>query len=177
MKRPLLWIPLFALLVLTGVLGMTLLHGGDPDAVASPLTGEVAPALDVATLDGVGPRLTTATLKGKPHLLNFFASWCGPCAEENSILMGIARSHQIDILGVAMKDNADPLHDYLRRHGNPYDVVALDEAGRTAIDWGVSGVPETFAIDANGMIVARHVGQLDDDGVVRLMKSLQQPAK
>ncbi len=171
------WVPLVLLLCLGTVLGLALLGGADPSAVASPLTGKPAPALDIPLLDQNGARLTGQAMKGKPHLLNFFASWCGPCAAENALLLDLAGRHEIEIDGVAMKDNAEPLRAYLEKRGNPYDRVGLDENGRTAIDWGVSGVPETFAIDASGTIVGRHIGELNEDDEARLLKALQVAGK
>ena len=120
MKRFNIWLPALALAGLVTILGFTMGQGGNPSAVASPLTGKAAPPLDVPTLGGEGPRLTIDSFKGKPHLLNFFASWCGPCAAENQLLVTISEKHVIEIDGVAMKDDPDALKLYLTKRGNPY---------------------------------------------------------
>jgi cytochrome c biogenesis protein CcmG/thiol:disulfide interchange protein DsbE len=177
MTRKAFWIPLIAMLLLAGSLAAALMHGGNPDSVvATPLIGEAAPPLDVPVLDTTG-KLTLEALKGKPHLVNFFASWCGPCAGENPILMNLAKKHDVEIIGIAMKDNAQALEHYLQQRGNPYDTVALDDNGHTAMDWGVSGIPETFAIDANGMILDRYMGGLTRGDANRLVQILIQSHK
>ena len=98
MKRWIAWVPLCLAIVLVGILGTVLAKGADPSAIASPLQGAQAPALNVPLLTG-GGRLTNADLGGKPGLINFFASWCGPCAEENTLLMEMAKHHDVRILG------------------------------------------------------------------------------
>ena len=161
MKKSLVWIPLIVLVLLAGILGKVLANGHDPEEIASPLIGDSALALNVPAFGEDGKRVTMEDLRGKRQLVNFFASWCGPCAAENKLLLDMAHDYHIRIVGIAMKDNAGALQEYLDKHGSPYAKIGLDETGHTAIDWGVSGVPETFVIDGKGTIIERHIGQLD----------------
>jgi cytochrome c biogenesis protein CcmG/thiol:disulfide interchange protein DsbE len=152
MKRYLVWMPLVILVTLAAVLGKVLASGHNPNAIATPL---------MAAFGEDNKFITNADLKGKPLLVNFFASWCGPCAAENKLLLEMAKDHNIRIIGIAMKDSPDTLQAYLDKRGNPYARIGFDEFGSTSIDWGVSGVPETFVLDSEGKIIERHVGQLD----------------
>jgi cytochrome c biogenesis protein CcmG/thiol:disulfide interchange protein DsbE len=163
MKRCINWLPALGLALLLGVLGQVLASGVNPSAIASPLTGQPAPALDVPLYSSSTDHLSNADLVGQPALLNFFASWCGPCAAENTLLMEMAKRHDVRIYGIALKDDPDQLKAYLEKRGNPYVRIGFDENGRTAMDWGVSGVPETFVIGADGKVIERHTGELSYD--------------
>ncbi|MBL6750474.1 MAG: DsbE family thiol:disulfide interchange protein [Nevskia sp.] len=132
----------------------------DPRLVPSPLVSKPAPAFDLPTLDGTPPRMRTADLRGAPVLVNFFASWCAGCQDEHPYLMELARSGRVRLVGVDYKDAADDVHAWLGRHGNPYASVLADADGRTGIDWGVYGVPETFVLDAAGTIVYKQIGPM-----------------
>ncbi len=173
MKRFFVWMPLAIFVGLTGLLGEVLASGRDPSTIATPLMGETAPDLDIAAFNQPGRHVTGDDLRGKPQLVNFFASWCGPCAAENKLLMQMAEDQHIRIVGIAMKDDADALQGYLDKRGNPYALIGLDESGHTAIDWGVSGVPETFLVDGKGTILERHVGQLDGEEGRHLIERLK----
>ncbi|MGI4941929.1 MAG: DsbE family thiol:disulfide interchange protein [Janthinobacterium lividum] len=147
----------------------------DPHGVPNPLVGHVVPAFDLP-----GQRLPGQTLPdgaaaagfssaalaamGRPVLVNFFASWCIPCVQESPLLMQLSRTG-LPIWGVDYKDKAENATDFLSHNGNPYSRVARDAAGRTAIDWGVYGVPESYLIDAQGVVRWRWAGPLDPDTV------------
>jgi cytochrome c biogenesis protein CcmG/thiol:disulfide interchange protein DsbE len=175
-KSLLIWLPLAAVLILAVVLIRAVTGGGNPAEIADQLAGQPAPALDVAMFaqEGghEGQRLTNADIAGKPALVNFFASWCGPCAEENTVLIDMAKQHDVRIYGIAMKDDADALKAYLDKRGNPYNRVGLDDTGQTSIAWGVSGVPETFVLDAKGQVVERHAGALEPGDVQHILDLL-----
>lgn len=145
-----------ALLVLLGV-GLRL----DPTEVPSPLIGKAAPVFDLPTLEDEG-RLTSDYLIGRPTLVNYFASWCTPCLAEHPLFMRLAREGQVRLLGVSYKDTPEDTTRWLARHGNPYAAVARDAVGAAAIDWGVYGVPETYLLDAQGVIVHKHVGPVTE---------------
>ena len=125
--------------------------------------------LDVSLYAGGAGHMTNADLGGKPSLVNFFASWCGPCAAENAVLMEMANHHDVRIYGIALKDDPDQLKAYLEKRGNPYISIGFDDTGRTAMDWGVAGVPETFVISAEGKVIERHVGQLTYDEMKEIL--------
>ena len=129
----------------------------DPSKIPSPLVGKPAPAFDLATPDGA--RLTLADLHGQPVLVNFWASWCLPCLQEHPLMMELARSG-VKIVGLNYKDEPEAGAQWLARHGNPFTVVARDADGRVGLDWGVYGVPETFVVDAQGVIRHKQVGPM-----------------
>ena len=131
-------------------------HGKfDPRAVPSALVGKAVPAFDLPGLR------STELATGRPSLLNFFASWCVPCIAEAAVLLRLQRSG-VEIFGIAYKDKPAATQGFLARNGNPYRVVAPD-AGSVAIDFGLYGVPETYAIDGSGVIRARWAGELTAD--------------
>ena len=129
----------------------------DPTKIPSPLVGKPAPAFDLATPDGA--RLRLADLHGQPVLVNFWASWCLPCLQEHPLMMELARSG-VKIVGLNYKDEPQAAEQWLARHGNPFTVVARDADGRVGLDWGVYGVPETFVVDAQGVIRHKQVGPM-----------------
>lgn len=143
MKR---FLPLLIFLALCALLARPLLTGKDPSVLPSALVGRAAPALPGGSLPA-----------GNTVIVNFFASWCVPCAAEQKVLESLKGS--ADIYGVAYKDKPPAVKDWLTEHGNPYKRVDFDGDGRTAIEWGVYGVPETFVID-RGRVVYRHAGPL-----------------
>lgn len=99
---------------------------------------------------------------GKPWVLNVFASWCQACLVEHPVFLKLARLNQIELVGMAYKDADQDTLNWLARHGNPYNKVLVDSSGRAGIEFGVYGVPETFVLDANGVVVYKHVGPIDD---------------
>jgi cytochrome c biogenesis protein CcmG/thiol:disulfide interchange protein DsbE len=172
MRTLLMWLPFFGLLVFTAVLVQRTTHISL--AVVTPINDKPMPALALPMLAD-GQMLTGQALAGKPALVNFFASWCGPCATENPILMDLAKQQQIAIVGIALKDKPDALHGYLDNRGNPYSLIGMDNAGKTAIEWGVSGVPETFAINAAGIVKGHHSGAITREDAAALVKIALEP--
>lgn len=132
----------------------------DPRGVPSMILNKHVPPF---TLPG-DPGFASTDLRGQPILVNFFASWCLPCVEEEPMLMDLKRRGVV-LYGIAYKDKPAATAAYLARHGNPYTRVAHDEPGRVAIDWGVTGVPETYLIDPDGIVRWRGVGPLTPDSV------------
>lgn len=126
--------------------------------VDQPIVGRPAPPFDLETLDG--GRLSLADLRGSPVVLNFWASWCIPCREEAPLLTAAAEGYGtrgLRVVGVVYQDSADSARDFMGRYGQTYPGL-LDPDGRTAIDYGVFGIPETFFIDASGIVRARQIG-------------------
>ena len=112
-------------------------------------------------LEGMPQALTQ--WRGKVVVLNFWATWCAPCWEEHPVLNETARAHpEVQFLGVVFQDEEAKIQDFLRRRGAAYPTV-IDEGGRTAIAYGVGGVPETFILDANGTIVVKHDGPVSQE--------------
>jgi len=141
--------------------------GTDPGRLPSALVGEPAPIFALPALAGllrdgnpVGG-VSNADLEAPGGtLLNVFASWCLPCREEHPILMQLAADPKVNLVGLNQKDEAANARRFLGTLGNPYRKVGVDAAGRVSVDFGVYGVPETFAINAQGRIVGKHVGAL-----------------
>ena len=145
----------------------------DPKEVPSQLIGRKAPefaalpALDPApSLDKPGFGSADLFAAGRPILVNFFASWCVPCIVEAPSLMALSREG-VPIWGIAYKDKPEATRAFLDRHGNPYARVAVDQPGRVAIDWGVSGVPESYLLGKDGTVRWRVAGPLTPEIIDR----------
>ena len=160
---------LFAALAL---IFLTQLESGvDPEAIPSALVGKPAPAFDLAPLDGMGiPGLKRVDLDGKVTVVNIFASWCVPCRQEHPILTALAKNPRIRVVGINYKDQPGNARTFLADLGNPYAAIGVDERGRTAIDWGVYGVPETFLVGPDGVIRYKFIGPLTAETVERALK-------
>ncbi len=137
----------------------------DPRGVPSPIVGRKVPDFTLPS-QAPGQGFSSAELaSGKPTLVNFFASWCVPCVEEHASLMVLAQQEKMPIWAIAYKDTPARVTRFIQEHGNPYARIASDEPGRVAIDWGVSGVPETFLVDGQGIVRWHWAGPLDPDTV------------
>jgi cytochrome c biogenesis protein CcmG/thiol:disulfide interchange protein DsbE len=147
----------------------------DPRQLPSVLIDKPAPDFQLPAL-GAKPGLATPDLTGKVTLVNFFASWCAPCRIEHPLLMRLAK--EVPLVGVAYKDKPEDSKRFLEQLGDPYAKIGVDRDGRTAIDFGVYGVPETYVVDREGKIRYRHVGPLTPevwrDTIAPLMARLSQ---
>ncbi len=156
-------VPAAAFAALAAVLAVYLVQidsgARDPGRLPSALIGRPAPPLDLPPIDGPGEGLRSDRLGGAVALVNVFASWCPPCRAEHPMLMRLAREG-VAIYGVNYKDRPEDARAFLAELGNPYRAVGADRTGRTAIDWGVYGYPETFVIDRAGLVRYRHVGPI-----------------
>ena len=137
------------------------LYRGDASIIPSALIGRSAPAFDLPALEGAGvPGLATDNIKGEVSLVNVWASWCAPCRAEHPVLMRMAEEGSVPIYGLAYKDKPENALGFLMDLGNPFARIGMDESGRAGIDWGIYGVPETFVVDAEGIIRYKHIGPL-----------------
>ena len=158
---------IFAALAALFLFQLTL--GEDPHTIPSALIGKKAPETDLPPVAGLTdngtpvPGVATADLMGKVSVVNVFASWCVPCRQEHPLLEDLAKVEGIQLLGINYKDKPENARRFLGSLGNPYQRVGADTAGRTAIEWGVYGVPETFVIDGDGMIRYKFIGPLSSE--------------
>ncbi len=169
------FVPLIVVTALVMLFLGMMLSDRNPSEIDSVLIGRPAPEFSLPSLaEGAAP-LTTAALKtGEPVLVNFFASWCVPCRAEHENLMILAGKHRVPVIGIAYKNEADKARGFLTELGNPFSKTGLDLDGRVGIDWGVSGVPETFLIDGDGVIRYRHWGPIVGDSLeARLLPQLE----
>ncbi|MBO9748062.1 DsbE family thiol:disulfide interchange protein [Xanthomonas phaseoli pv. dieffenbachiae] len=160
-------LPLLGFVLLAALFGVGILRTmqHNPREVPSPLLGKPAPAFSLPRLDLPAQRVSREQLLGKPYVLNVFGSWCAECVHEHPVLMAQASRLGVPLIGYNYKDVPADATAWLARLGNPYAVVIADEAGQTAIDFGVYGAPETFLIDAQGMIRYKHIGVLTPDTI------------
>ena len=150
----------------------------DPREVPSPLIGKPAPAFSLTELNKPDQRLTNVDMRGQVWLLNVWASWCVSCREEHPLLVALAKSNVVPVIGLAYKDNPADGIKWLASNGDPYRTSIVDRDGRVGIDFGVYGVPETFVIDKVGIIRYKQIGPLTADAldgtILPLVRKLQQ---
>lgn len=161
------WLALAGLVVVLVVLGDRLgaLRGTEAGhAAQSPLVGSAAPALAGGTVDGGHYRLR----KGRLTVVNIWASWCGPCRSEMPAVARFAREHPgVRVVTIDTRDGIDPARRFLARMGASGLVAVHDPHGRLAVSWGATGVPETFVVDAHGVVRAHHAGPVDAGWLVQ----------
>jgi len=143
----------------------------DKDALPSAREGQSAPSVVVSDLPGKVSFSDSDLRKGGVKLVNYWASWCAPCRAEHPNLETLA-GEGIPIYGVNYKDDAPKALKFLDDLGDPYVAIGADDSGRMALDWGVYGVPETYVIDAQGVIVARFAGPI----TARVLQDTIRPA-
>ena len=160
MSRWLSLIPLFLLLALAVYFAFGL--NTDSRTVQSVLIDKPLPAFELPRYGAEGKTFGATDLKGRVSLLNIFASWCITCRVEHPLLVKLTREKSVAIYGLAWKDKPGELKAWLDELGNPYLAIADDAKGRTAIDLGVTGAPETYVIDKQGRIRFKQVGAIDD---------------
>jgi cytochrome c biogenesis protein CcmG/thiol:disulfide interchange protein DsbE len=142
------------------------LYAGDPSRIPSALIGRPVPNFALEPLPGLTqagqsvPGFSDADLKGRLTIVNIWASWCGPCRQEHPSLVELAKNPAVRVVGINYKDNPENARRFLGAFGNPFAAVGVDPGGRAAIDWGVTGVPETFVVGPDGTIRHKHIGPL-----------------
>lgn len=151
-------IPLLLFVVLVVFLAIGL--NRDPHEVPSPLINKAAPAFEVPQLRDSNKTFSPASMKGQVWILNVWASWCVACREEHPVLVELAKSQVVPVIGLDYKDKREDALAMLAKQGNPYLLSAFDANGRVGIDYGVYGVPETYVVDKAGIIRFKHIGPL-----------------
>lgn len=145
-------LPLIIFAALTILFATQLLKPRVEGYIESPLIGKALPNIGV-------------TVPGEPFIVNFFASWCTPCVIEHPHLMKI-KADGTPIIGIAFKDTPEAIQAFLKKHGNPYSAIVYDDGSGASIALGITGVPESYAINRNQIIRMRHQGPLEDPSVI-----------
>jgi len=158
MKR---WLPLVLFVVLVGFFAKGLFL--NPREVPSPFIGRTAPAFTLPLVGDANASFSPADMKGRVWMLNIWAPWCVSCRQEHPILMQLAQSGRIPIVGLNWKDKAREAEALLARTGSPYVAVPEDLDGKVGIDYGVTGTPETYLIDQAGIVRLKHIGPISPD--------------
>ena len=171
MSRWLALLPLVALVALGGLFYFYALKR-DPQVQPQALVGKMAPDLTLPTLaEGQPIRLREAAAEG-PMVVNFFASWCAPCEIEHPVLMSL-KGDKVRVVGIAYKDAPPNTQALLTRLGDPYAQALVDRDGRAGVEFGVTGVPESYVIAKGGKVLSKHTGpltQADADGLAKLVR-------
>ena len=162
MLRRLLPLAIFIVLAALLAVGIYMNAGRDMSALPSPLIGKAAPAFALPTLESPARIVRNADLRGAPYLLNVWGSWCVNCREEHPLVTRLADRKLVRVVGFNYKDEPEDAKRWLAQFGNPYSLIIADTDGRNAIDWGIYGAPETYLVDAAGIVRWKHVGPLTD---------------
>ncbi len=175
MRRLVYLLPVLVFAVIAAYFAWALKPGYDPRQLPSPLVDRPVPGFSLVGL--AGQDLSESALHGQVTLVNFFASWCLPCRAEQPLLLRLAEEEHVPLYGIAWKDKPEDTKRFVSELGDPYRSIGLDENGRVGIEFGITGVPETFVIDKAGRI-RRHYGaplsaeQLRDD-LLPLLRQLE----
>lgn len=165
----------FCILVTLFVVGLE----NDPQLVPSPLIGKPVPAFELPVLQTPDILLTQEDIKGEVVLINVWASWCVACRHEHPLLVDLSKSDTVKIIGLNYKDSREAALGWLEKFGDPYFSSLYDSSGRTGIDLGVYGVPETYLLDRNGIIRYKHIGPVDgkvlEETLLPLINQLKKP--
>ena len=153
-------LPLVAVIVLVLFLAVGL-NRGDPKALPSPFIGKPAPQFELPTLKDPERTVGSKDLAGNVALVNVWATWCVGCRAEHAFLLDLEQNSGIPIYGINWRDTRPDALRWIQQLGDPYVASGFDDAGRVGIDWGVYGAPETFLVDADGVVLHKHLGPLD----------------
>lgn len=158
---------ILALVPLVVLIGLIVLFAANidrnPDFVPSVLINKPAPDTVLPPVDGLDrPGFDPATFKGRVTVVNVFASWCIPCRQEHPMIAELGKRADIALVGLNQKDAPENVRAFLAELGDPYAAVGADANGRASIEWGVYGVPETFVVNASGIITYKHTGPISE---------------
>lgn len=149
---------LFSLIIL--IFFYLLIMDRNPSEIPSALLNKKVPEFKTESLLKHEKFISPKEFKGQLTLVNFFATWCKPCLDEHLYINRFSSEEKIRIIGINYKDNSKKTLVWLKKLGNPYSNIAIDKNGIIGIDWGVYGIPETFVVNADGIIKYRHVGPI-----------------
>ena len=158
-------IPLLVFVLLGILLAVGLMMSDTKSDIPSPLVGKPMPEFRLPRLDDPSVMVSSEELKGTPFLLNVWASWCVTCRYEHPVIQDLADTGRVAIVGLNWRDPGDNAREWLNRFGDPYDFHLADEPGRVAIDFGVYAAPESFLIDAGGVVRYKRIGPLTPESI------------
>ncbi|MDP9082207.1 MAG: DsbE family thiol:disulfide interchange protein [Pseudomonadota bacterium] len=156
-------LPFVAFIGLVVLFAFGLNPSRDIHALPSPLIGKAAPIFTLTDVLDPTRKVSNATLKGQVYVLNVWGTWCVACREEQEALLAISKQNAAPIVGLDYMDEGEKAKQWLQQRGNPYTAVAFDSEGRTAIDWGVYGAPETFLVDGQGRVIFKFISPMTQD--------------
>ena len=159
MSRFLIPLVLVAVMIPVFVIGLN----RDPSEIPSPLLMKPAPEFELPSLKDPGQNVGSTDYKGRLALLNVWATWCVGCRQEHDYLLRLANEIDIPLYGLNWRDRREDAVSWLQQLGDPYEASAYDEDGRVGIDWGVYGAPETFLINADGVVLYKHISPLTEE--------------
>ena len=171
MRKPLLWLPMVLGLGLFVLFYLGLENPGQRIINSNVIGRELPEFSTQVAVEGVEPVSSENLRDGKPRLVNVFASWCAPCIQEIPVLLRL-RAQGIEIDGIAVHDRPADISRFLAENGNPYRRIGLDNEGRSQLEIGSSGVPETFVIDREGRIVYQHIGIVTEQDIPDILARL-----
>ena len=160
MKKQLLIIPFILFLFILLTFFYLLAIERNPSELPSNLLDKNIPKFETESLLRKERFISSKEFGNEIILVNFFATWCGPCRDEHVYIKRFSNEKGIKVIGINYKDNSKKTIEWLKNLGNPYSDVLIDKNGRVAIDWGVYGIPETFIVNPSGIIKYRHVGPI-----------------
>lgn len=158
--------------ILVGFVGLQ----GDPRAVPSPLIGRELPAFSAAALDG--GQVRSEELAGRPLIVNFWASWCLPCVAEHAVLVETVERYgaEVTVVGILYQDGPEAARGFLARYGDGGWPHALDPSGTLAVEYGVTGPPESFFVDASGIVRDKIIGPVTREAIAEKLVPLLREA-
>ena len=181
MGRTLYLLPLLLFAGISVYFAVPILSGKDPGALPSVMIDKLAPPDALGPLITAKPGIDPDSLRGAVRLVNFFASWCGPCRVEHPLLMQLAENKIVPLYGINYKDKPADAVQWLAQLGDPFERIGRDGDGRVAIEWGVYGVPETYIVDQDGRIQYRHVGPMSarafEETIMPIITALRERGK
>ena len=156
--------PLIVMLLLVSLIASGLFNN---TSTTGKHQGKVLGNITIDRLDDPTMRMNQTVWKDQVAVINVFASWCAPCLAEQAVLMELAQSGKVPIYGIAWRDTREDAIGYLQRHGNPYQIIGLDQFGRSNIAFSLTGVPETLVVGRDGVVHYHHVSALTREDVMR----------
>lgn len=171
------FIPLLLLLILMAVFAVKLSSNGGDKAIDNYMVGTKLADFEIPELGEDNDVFSTKNFAGNVIILNVFASWCVPCEQEHEVLLKLAETKNAKLYGLAWKNKPEAALEYLNKHKNPFEQIGVDLSGITTLKLGLSGVPETFIIDKNGVIAFHYKSVLTDEMVSQTILPLVEKLK